>query len=164
MKKIVLLGLIVLLFTGCEQPVGKLLISYEINNRTEYDLTLIDARENNSEFHITPYTHYHTSHVANGDFRLKDDELPIKISNGYNYTEISMLNSYKLHIFNHTYNRFTLNIHNSTHKSSKTFNIEPHDCSLQITVFSNEFPEIQFLKDGEVYSNFSIHNTAIIIN
>lgn len=163
MKKIFLLGLIGFLLTGCNQVIEECMITYELRNRTEYNVTIIDTSENDSEVQIPPYTTKGINHYANGNFRLKDDELPVKISNGYDYTEISMLNSYDLRIYNHTYDKYTLNILNASHKSSKTFEVESYDFSQEITVYSNEFPEIELLKDGEVYTNYTIKNKLISI-
>ena len=157
MKKIILF-LFPLFFLGCKNT-----ISYELRNHTNYDAILIDQSDiNKSEYFIKANTTLTIDHYDSGHFSLKDNTYPIEVFNGFSSTSINNMPTYELSVYNNTDKTFCLNIKNSKHPSTYSFNI-PSNFNDNILIYLSNQPEIELLYNDNTYNNFCIRENYLII-
>ena len=157
MKKFLLI-LLPFLFISCNNT-----IPYELRNHTNYDVTLIDANNiNHPEYFIEANTTITIEHTNNGQFKLKNNTDPIEVYDGFVFTEVKELKSYKLNVFNNSNKTLQLNILNATHISTENFTINT-DVEQHINVYCNSTPAIELYFNNKIYNNFVIRDNNIII-
>lgn len=157
MKRFLLIA-IPFIFFGCKNT-----ISYELRNHTNYDAILIDQSDiNKSEYFIKANTTITIDHYDSGHFSLKDNTYPIEVFNGFSSTSINNMSTYELSVYNNTDKTFCLNIKNSKHPSTYSFNI-PSNFNDNIFIYLSNQPEIELLDNNTLYDNYVINDNCLVI-
>lgn len=159
MKKRYLFFLFIFLFSliGCNQG----LVDFELINNTEYDVTLIDEYDNNTEYFVQKNSIKHIEHYSSSHFRLKESGLPIELENGYTSCRVKNIKTYDLMIDNLTNKNFTLTIDND-YQGNYTI-LQNQKSSLKVYTYNLSNKNMHLLYEGQAYEYYILQNNKLFI-
>ncbi|MBR4790125.1 MAG: hypothetical protein IK024_04440 [Treponema sp.] len=158
MKKAFVFLLIPFVFFGC----GLGIIDYQLINKTDYDVILIDNSDyDKTEYEVTANSTRNIRRYNTGHFSIKNCTYPITISNGFSSSVIDYLPKYELKINNTTNKTYKLTITNDfqgdyTITSNQTTSLSIYKPSVKVNDLHI------FFNDTEI-NNFILQNNTIII-
>lgn len=160
MKKFGVIGIVCLLFLlfGCEFGV----IDYELINNTSYDITLVDdSNINKTEYNVPKNSSIFIKHYNSAHFLLKNNSLPIFLTNTFSFSRVDYLPTYTLQIVNNSGLEFTLKINNDYQESYTIVSSQKSE----ITVYSKNIEDsgISLYLNNNPYQYFSINDSLLII-
>ena len=159
MKRIIIfLFTVLFLFSACVDPTRY--VNYEIENTTDYDVTVIDkAYLEQPEYLIKANSSITLSHPSTGKFEIKNNSLPIEIDNSYSYSKIKELNYFELTVYNNASKEFVLKINNSTFPPD-SYNIFQPETNLKI--YTNKLA-IELYLNNLKYDNYLLKDNCLVI-
>ena len=139
-------------------------IAYEIRNKTDYDVTLVDTTTvNHPEYFVEANSIVTIDHTRNANLEIKNNTYPIEVFNDFIYSEICYLKTVDLNIFNNSNKSFNLKVLNTTHNSTSSFTIDPTSSEKIISIYCNTKPELELYYNNAKYNNYVIRDDTLII-
>ena len=159
MKKLSILLLISMLFSGCYFWSE---IDYELINNTNYDVTIFDNDVNKTEYFLKANSKTTISHTNSAQFSIKDNSFPVTIKNTHTYSSIENLKTFDLNVINNTSDSYVIKQTNQTYGNGEF--IISGNFNNSIKMYTNTTPAFKLYKNDMEYLNYNYQKSTLNIN